>query len=128
MVVVAFDPGRNVGFALVDERGRLLEGHVLTREDVAKLVLPQNATVVVGGGTGSGDLLKLLSSRGLEAICVDEVGTSLEGRSLYFERNPPSLPWRLLPRGLWAPPRPIDDFAAYAIALRYLAQREKGAG
>lgn len=128
MAVAAFDPGRNVGFALVDELGRLLEGRVLTVEDVPKLELPPNATVVVGGGTGSGALVRLLASRGLEAVTVDEVGTSLEGRRLYFERNPPSLPWRLIPRGLWVPPRPIDDFAAYAIALRYLAQRVKGAG
>lgn len=128
MVVAAFDPGRNVGFALVDETGELLDGRVLAAEEVAGLALPVNATVVVGGGTGSRELLKLLSSLGARAEVVDELGTSLEGRRLYFERNPPAFPWRLVPRGLWVPPRPIDDFAAYAIALRYLSQRGRGAG
>lgn len=127
-MVAAFDPGRNVGFALVDERGRLLDGQVLTAEDVTKLAIPEHATVVVGGGTGSADLLRLLAARDVAVVTVDEVGTSLEGRRLYFELNPPALPWRLVPRGLWVPPRPIDDFAAYAIALRYLAKRGKGAG
>jgi hypothetical protein len=121
MLVAAFDPGRNVGFALVDGQGNLLEVRVVERDEVTRLKIPAVAIIVVGDGTGSADLIRLLGPRGKEAAVVDETGTSLEGRRLYFRDRPPRRPWRWLPRGMWWTSRPIDDYAAYAIALRYLA-------
>jgi hypothetical protein len=35
--------------------------------------------------------------------------------------------WRLLPKGLRVPPRLIDDYAAYALALRYLRLQQGAA-
>lgn len=118
--VVAFDPGRNVGFAVVDENGRLLDRAVLTIEQVDRQVWPADATLVVGSGTGRSDLQAALERRGQQARVVDEQGTSEIGRELW-RRSEPARGWaRWLPAGLRSPDRPIDDYAAWAIALRYL--------
>lgn len=131
-LVAAFDPGRNVGFALVDVRGQALRLAVLRREEVATVALPSEAVVVVGAGTGRRDVLAALRQRGLEPRLVDERGTSLEGLTLWRRHAPARGLTRLLPAALRTPARPIDDHAAWAIALRYLAQRradpEQGAG
>lgn len=120
MLVAAFDPGRNVGFALVDRTGRLLKGEVLDSAGLDALSLPAEVQVVLGDSTGSADLRLLLERRGFTPLLVDETGSTLEARRLYFRDHPPRLPWRLLPAGLWWPARLIDDYAAYAIALRFL--------
>lgn len=122
MLVAAFDPGRNIGFALVDEAGTLLEAGVVGAGELEGLPLPEHARVVLGDGTGSSRLRDLLEGRGFIPVLVDETGSTLEARRLYFRDHPPRLPWRLLPAGLWWPQRPIDDYAAYAIALRFLRQ------
>jgi hypothetical protein len=128
MLVAAFDPGRNVGFALVDGQGNLLEARVVERDEIAGLEIPDGAITVVGNGTGSAELIRLLGPRGEEAAVVDETGTSLEGRRLFFRDRPPRRPWRWLPRGTWWTSRPIDGYAAYAIALRFLGGLAPGAG
>ncbi|MEX2543232.1 MAG: hypothetical protein WD314_15605 [Trueperaceae bacterium] len=120
MLVAAFDPGRNVGFALVDQAGELLNAKILEAAELERLPLPDAARVVIGDGTGSEELRHLLERRGFTPLLVDETGSTLEARRLYFRDHPPRLPWRLLPAGMWWPPRLIDDYAAYAIALRFL--------
>lgn len=119
-MVVGIDPGRNVGVAFVQPNGRLERALILTLDQLAELAIPLDATLVVGGGTGSKLVQALLRRRGLAFVVLDERGTSLEARSLYFDDHPPRGLKRLIPKGLWWPPRPIDDYAAYAIALRYL--------
>ncbi|MEX2536550.1 MAG: hypothetical protein WD273_13220 [Trueperaceae bacterium] len=123
MVIAAFDPGKNVGYALVDEDRRLLDSRVMPLSAIQRFVVPEGATLIMGDGTGSYAVRDILLRRNLHVERVDERGTSLEGRNLYFRDHPPGLPWRLLPSGLWWPPRTIDDYAAYAIALRYLDGR-----
>jgi len=54
---------------------------------------------------------------------VGEKSTTLEARNLYFRDHPASWWQRLVPVGMRSPPRHIDDYAAYAIALRWLAAR-----
>jgi len=55
---------------------------------------------------------------------VDEEGSSLEARAHYFAANPVSGLWKLLPRSIQINMRPVneplDNYAAYVIALRYL--------
>lgn len=128
MVIIALDPGRNLGYALLDEAGTLLDSGIVAAETLsaatlAGLDLRSAGVIVVGDGTGSADLQRRLAAQGLTFEVVDERGTSLEGRDLYFRHHPPLGLWRLVPRGLRSPPRPVDDFAAYAIGLRYLARR-----
>jgi hypothetical protein len=123
MRIVAFDPGKNVGFALLDGTGALLEHGVVDLERARSM--PLDADVfLVGDGTGSAAVIAVLVGRGVEPIRVDEVGTTLEGRHLYFQDHPPTGLMRLVPIGMRSPPRPIDDYAAYAIGLRWLAQHE----
>ena len=120
-MVVGIDPGRNVGVAFVQPDGRLERALIITLDQLTALNIPLDATLVVGGGTGSKPVQAALRQRRLDFIVLDEQGTSLEARSLYFRDHPPRGLKRLIPQGLWWPPRPLDDYAAYAIALRYLA-------
>lgn len=118
--IVALDPGRNVGFAVVGEDGRLHRHAVVSVADVASMAWPEDATVVVGSGTGREALLKIVRARGLEPVLVDERGTSEQGRVLWRRAVPARGLARLLPQGLRSPDEPIDDYAAWAIALRFL--------
>lgn len=122
-MIVAFDPGRNVGVAFVDASGRLLRHEIVTLASVDRLELPAGAVVVVGGGTGGRVLRERLEALGHTVETAAEEGTSLEARTLYFRDHPPRGWARLLPEGMRSPPVPIDDYAAYAIALRWLAGR-----
>ncbi len=120
--IVGIDPGKNVGLALVDAQGQLLQKSIINLADCADLIFPQNALLVLGNGTGSKQIQKILQERNLEPIIIDEANTTLEARQLYFNDHPPKGLCRLLPKGLRIPPKYLDDYAAYAIALRYLNQ------
>lgn len=123
-MIVAFDPGRNLGVAFVSADGRLLQHRVLTQGQLGELKLPGDARVLVGNGTGSAQLLGRLAELGVNAELVPEEGTSLEARALYYQKNQPRGWARLVPLGFRVPPVPIDDYAAYAIALRWLRSRQ----
>lgn len=127
-MIVAFDPGKNLGVAFVGQDGTLERGLVLEPSALAAFELPADATLLVGDGTGSAAVVSALTARGLSVQLVGERGTSLEGRELYFAAHPPRGLARLLPRGLLNPPVLIDDYAAYAIALRWLEDEEARRG
>jgi len=55
----------------------------------------------------------------LSIIMVDERYSSLEARDRYWQMYPRGL-FRLLPRGLRQPPRPVDDIVAILLIERYL--------
>jgi hypothetical protein len=120
--VLAIDPGRHVGVAWVSAQGKLLMHKITDVSGLKHLEIPANVTVVVGNGTGVQRVTHVLQERKLRCQLVEERNTSLEARQLYFEANPPQGWLRLLPKGLRAPNVLIDDYAAYAIALRYLRQ------
>ncbi len=120
---MAFDPGRNVGVAFVSDDGTLLDRGIVTPDAVAGVRIPEGAQVVVGDGTGASALVSQLREAGHEPVLVEEEGTTLEARRHYFRDNPPGFLARLVPEGMRSPGVPIDDYAAYAIALRYLSQR-----
>jgi hypothetical protein len=122
-VLVAFDPGRHVGVAWVTAGGSLLHGAIVGLADLPHLPVPAGARVVAGDGTGSRALAAGLAELGVVAERIDETGTSEVARLLYWRRHPARGVHRLVPLGLRVPPRPIDDFAAYAIALRALGPR-----
>lgn len=123
-LIIAFDPGRNIGCARVSGAGELLDQQVLNLEQLAQQELPLGATILVGDGTGSRQLLKLLSERGLQPVTVDERDTSLQARQLYWQHNPPAGLLRLVPPGLRPQPTGLDGYAAWALALRWLAQAD----
>jgi hypothetical protein len=120
-VILAIDPGLNIGLALVRSNGTIKHREIITLEELKGLRLTQGALVVVGNGTGSKKVQEVLHLRGCNFTVFDEAGTSIEARELYFNDYPPKGLARLLPRGLRFPARPIDDYAACAIARRFLA-------
>ena len=124
-MIVAFDPGFNLGVAFVSPAGELLRGLVIEPSELATVDIPADAYVVVGNGTGSADVVAALVRRGVSFELVDEEGTSLEGRALYFHMNKPRWWARLIPVGMRVPKEAIDHYAAYAIALRWLRQQIK---
>ncbi len=120
-VVIGVDPGRNVGLAWVDAHGALLRAEVVTEADLERLDVPAGVAVALGSGTGSRTARARLEAAGRVVTLVDEQATSEEGRRLYW-RCQPARGWlRWLPLGLRPPPPAIDAYAAYAIALRWLA-------
>ena len=125
-MIAAFDPGRNIGLAFLSEEGELLESQIVGLVDLARLEL-SGMTLVLGNGTGSSEVKSELGHLGHQVTLVDETGTTLEGRQLYYRDHPPSGLWRFVPRGLRPYPELLDHYAAYAIGLRYLAQKKTGA-
>ncbi len=119
-MILALDPGKNLGMALVSPAGGLVEGAIITLADLDALAWSRMTEVVVGDGTGSDLVQERLQLLGIDFVLIDETDTSIEARKLYFRANPVRGLQRLFPAGLRTPPRAIDDFAAYAIALRYL--------
>lgn len=123
-MLLAIDPGKNIGTALLDEQQRLLEHVIISLKELETHSINKETRIIVGDGTGSQAVQKVLDKRGLVYDLVDEEGTSLEARSLYFKDHPPTGLMRLLPQGLRSPPELIDDYAAYAIGLRYLQNKK----
>lgn len=70
--------------------------------------------VFLGNGTSCEELRDLLSEA-CKIEIVDERGSTLRGRELYWALHPPGGLWRLIPTSLRTPPRDIDDLAAWAI-------------
>lgn len=149
-VTVGLDPGRDkVGWAFVGEGRELLMSGIFPAEERALFWLALRALAgdadalapwtlealsprggassiaafVVGDGTCGGELAVSLKEQdfGCPILRADERGTTLEARTLYWRLHGPSWWQRLLPRTLWVPPRPLDDLAAWAIAMRGMA-------
>jgi hypothetical protein len=125
-IVVGVDPGHRVGLAWVDADGRLVRSSVTDLAALARLEVADGVVVALGDGTGARAARAALERPGRTVVVVDEFATSEEGRRLYW-RDHPARGWRRwLPAGMRVAPRPLDDYAAYAIALRWLARRRRG--
>jgi len=153
LVVLGVDPGRDkMGWALVDYEGDLFSSGIcpvseqeffltaltrgadrwgyelspwVTEKAVLRVQQPEKLSfIAIGDGTGSREALKLFEQLGIQVVVVDESGTTLEARELYWSLHVP--PWwqKCLPRAMWYPPRPLDDLAAWAIVRRSLFGRE----
>jgi hypothetical protein len=74
--------------------------------------------IFIGDGTSHGEYVKLMNAKNIEYKIIAERMTTLEARGLYWTLHPPTGLARLIPLSLRVPPRPIDDFAAWAIMKR----------
>jgi len=132
--VLAIDPGTaKCGLALV-RRGaesalsilmrRIAPVEALADSIREALAVETPAIVIVGGGTGSKQIVHLLreSFPGLSMLVVDEKDTSLQARERYWEYHVRRGWRRLLPSSLQVPPEPIDDFVAFILAERVLTE------
>lgn len=145
-LIVGIDPGRDkTGWALVRPTGELILSGifpssdldsflnvlgmpaVVWKENLSRWVCEQLSVpaedenvgyVAVGDGTGSAEVMSRTKKTGLAMRSVNEKGTTLAARALYWELHRPTWWQRFLPRSLWVPPRVLDDLAAWAIALK----------
>jgi RNase H-fold protein (predicted Holliday junction resolvase) len=132
-VVLAVDPGREkCGLAVVDGPAVLARA-VTAPGDLGAIVRSWKqefaiAEILVGNRTSAEEVSAVLRGElpDVPMSLVDESGTTLEARRLYFAEHPPRGWRRLLPAGLQVPPEPYDDYAAVAVARRRLAQRLPG--
>ena len=124
--VLAIDPGRDkCGIAVLSPQGDILlheivpTGALETR--VSELAAEYAPRIIMGDGTTSAATKARIEAQVGAVTLVDEYRTTEEGRRLYWAENPPSGWRRLMPRGLLTPTVPVDDFAAVALARRFLA-------
>ncbi len=126
--VLGVDPGRlKTGVAIINRDGDIL-WHAIVAPDSLESRLPellrqwQIAVVALGDSTASdaarAQIERALADTNIELRIVDESGSTLEARPLYWADNPRT-GWRaLVPLSLQEPPEPIDDYAAVVVARR----------
>jgi len=125
--ILAIDPGRDkCGIAVVDDRDGVLARGVVPTGVIEAIVADwaqahRPKRVVLGNGTGSAHIRRVLAEAGAPVTVVAERRTTERARARYFEENPPRGWRRLVPRGLLTPPVPVDDYAAILIGEDYLA-------
>ena len=124
--VLAIDPGRDkCGIAVLSPQGDILlheivpTGALETR--VSELAAEYAPRIIMGDGTTSAATKARIEAQVGAVTLVDEYRTTEEGRRLYWAENPPRGWRRLVPCGLLTPTVPVDDFAAVALARRFLA-------
>jgi RNase H-fold protein (predicted Holliday junction resolvase) len=131
--VLAIDPGRDkCGVAVIslDAMGiaHVLQRMIVPRRNIGETIptlLRQHSVkhIVLGHATTSGTLQDEL--RGalpeVDITTVDETGSTLEARVLYWQEHRPRGWRRLVPLSLQVPPEPVDDFAAVVLARRFLS-------
>jgi hypothetical protein len=146
-VILGIDPGRDkTGWALAASDGNLIRSGIFSMCDVDAFLkilkypvdqwekkidvwvcerqFPIDGSleyIALGNGTGSREMMLRLVEFEWETILVNEKGTTLAARELYWRFHRPVLWRRCLPRSLWIPPRSVDDMAAWEIVLRSFA-------
>ncbi len=131
---LAIDPGRNkVGMVLSDHQQGILWQGVVSRS-VLKNVVEEfcgrygRLVFILGDGTSSREVRKELESSGAirgKVFPVNEEHSTLEGRKLYFQENPPRGWRRFIPCSLQTPPEEYDSYAARILLERFFQAREK---
>jgi hypothetical protein len=128
--VLAIDPGREkCGLAVLDTAAGLLERAVVTRPECPTVLRDwcdrhQPDLLLLGSGTGSRTLLTLLDDLPVPIRRVPEWESTRRARERYFADHPPRGWRRLLPVSLQTPPAPVDDYAAWILAERFLNNPE----
>ncbi len=125
---LAIDPGSDkCGLAVVGNNRKILIRVIVTRASLIDTVrewLAQFhiAKVLLGNGTTSAKTAALLKTEFpmLSLVVVNEYRTTDMARKLYWRFCPPRGWRKFVPQGFLVPPGPVDDFAAVAIAYRYL--------
>jgi len=125
--VIAVDPGRaKCGLAVVFSDGKVIHRNIVPARMIGETVSVlsnefKTRTVVLGTGTASQEILReiLAFVDSVNITQIPEANTTLQARALYWQDNPPGYLLRLIPVGMRIPPRPIDDYAAVLIALRF---------
>ena len=126
--ILAVDPGKDkTGLAVLFDDGSIAERKVASTLNVAEeindLVYRHKIKLIVIGNGGPGKFIeKKISSLMIKAdtIFINEKGSTLEARKLYWKNNRKKWFLALIPSSMILPPEPYDDYAAVVIGKRYL--------
>ena len=130
MNILGVDPGRRkTGVAVINSDGEILWRAIIA-PDALQLRLSellaqwQIARIALGNSTASDEaraqIERAIVGLEIELRVVDESGSTLEARPLYWADHPRAGWRRLVPLSLQEPPEPIDDYAAAIVARRGL--------
>ena len=125
-MILGIDPGRKkCGLAVVNwDEEVLWQGVVLFSEIKAKIFTIEEKydinKVVVGDGTASEKIQKMLREFKLNFKLINEANSTLEAKRLYWAENTPQGMRKLVPTNLQSPPQAVDDYAALVLAKKYL--------
>ena len=136
MNILGVDPGRlKTGLAAIDARGQILHRAIIAPAELGAqlptLLLQWNVTrIALGDSTASqaarAQIEAWLQTRAaavnweIALDIVDETGSTLEARALYWADHART-GWRAwVPLSLQEPPEPVDDYAAVIVARRAL--------
>lgn len=128
--IIAIDPGKDkTGIAVFNQAKTLLEKKVaLTSQldqEISFFSKKYNATLLImGSGTNSKKLASKItvSNPKMDIVYINEKGSTLEARTLYWREHEPKWFLRIFPRSFLLPPEQYDDYAAVVIGLRYLGK------
>ena len=131
MNVLGIDPGRlKLGVAAIGAEGEILWRAIIA-PDALQARLPaiinqwQIELIALGDSTACDDaraqIERVIADLPVELRVVDERGSTLQARPLYWADNPPQGWRKLVPLSLQEPPEPLDDYAAVVVARRALA-------
>ncbi len=131
--IIAIDPGREkCGIAVVGKMSGVSYQKVINTIDLIPAVKTlseeyQVSTIVMGNGTSSDKAKKQLEAvsaeKNITLQLVDEYRTTDAAKIRYWQANPPTGFWRLLPTTMRVPPVPVDDYVAVILAERYLKKQ-----
>jgi hypothetical protein len=128
--ILVIDPGVDKCGLAVLSRSSVLRRAVVATVELVPVIASWVAQhrvelVAVGDRTGSENVRRLVmqSFPSLFIVPVEEEGTTLEARRLYFADHPPRGWRRLIPLSMQLPAEPYDDYAAIAMGRRYLQGR-----
>lgn len=130
-LIIAIDPGRDkCGLAVVDLQGDALELALVTRANLAECLArlldkwqtkATDISLIIGNGTQHKQVRQELEAYNPDwkITEVEEYGTTLAARELYWLKNKPSWWQRLIPAN-WRDTPPLDAYAAWAIAKLHI--------
>lgn len=131
MKVLSIDPGREkCGIAIVHapiDSGLKVLWQVIVPRQTLPSQLPELIdrfhpdAFLLGDATTSRELAALLQLQWpqMPLHIVDEAGSTLAARELFWQAHPPRGWRRCVPLSLQMPPVPLDDFAAIVLARRF---------
>jgi RNase H-fold protein (predicted Holliday junction resolvase) len=126
--ILSIDPGKDkTGLAVIDSSKVILERKVIPSLNIASEVTDiyyrhEIGLVVIGNGGPARMTEKKISNLNIKCgiIFVNEKGSTLEARKLFWKDNKKVWFLRWVPSSFLLPPKPYDDYAAAVIGLRYL--------
>lgn len=128
-VILGFDPGRQKCGLAIMGLDRCLYYHevIPATEAIATIQTLQQqypiSFLVIGDQTSAKEWRQQITAGladPLRIMPVDERYSTLEARDRYWQMYPPRGLTRLIPQGIRALPRPIDDIVAILLIERYL--------